>query len=907
MIRVDRRATQGLVWSSLLLGAFAACSETVPTDETENNAESTKHSTKATGGVPVIVRVQLTATVSGGTSGTVSSSTTAGSGGNSSGGTTSGANASATVPIIPLVSTYCGDGIPDANTEECDDGIATNGALCNGACQITDSWVESSNRELTTGERWSRHLGRGMHSVAASDSVFAVALVEQVLPHEDAVVRLNTFNDLGIRTGSHVVSEGTLLADEADPVVAVLPNGDVLAAYTEVGGDGDGLGIALRRLRAGQPQMDEVRYVSEPSFASQQHADMLALTDGVVVAYSDESDAVSGPDVRVREFDLELNERANRVLSFGAGVDGKASLAAMADSWAVAWRTLADSGEENIVVYDASTNVRWVIGPHVAGPSGEQPALLQIDEYHRMVLFSAGTDPDGDGVYTTGKLQYAVLDTRAPDAPVNSGPLAHSAAYDAFATQNESRPSLVRVGTEAYLAWQSGAISGDANGEEVWLKRISSAVTSGQLEITLNPEMRLPRLDTERYGDQRNASLALLGPSARHPRGALVSAWEDFGQTLGVASGKPDVLLQFAPLPLRREATVTRHITGIGCGRHHCCSIVDGRAYCWGYNLYGELGNNSNANSVVPVQVNGLTSGVASIECGTVHTCAVVNGSAMCWGNNEFGQVGNNSATDSWVPVQVNGLNLGVSDISAGRSFSCATANGSAYCWGNNYYGTLGDNSRTNRLGPVQVSGLTSGVTATCGSGYYHNCAIVNGGVRCWGTNNWGQLGNGSTVSSLVPVQVSGLTSGATAITCDNAYVCAVVNGGAQCWGLNTWGQLGNNTTTDSNVPVHVTGLSAGVSAISSGGFHSCAIVNGGAYCWGDNSHGQLGNHSTVGSLVPVQVIGLTSGVTAISSGSYYTCALVNGDAYCWGYNISGQLGNNSTIDSWVPVPVQIP
>ena len=562
MIRVDRRATQGLVWSSLLLGAFAACSETIPTDEASDDAESTKHSSKAAGGVPSIVRVQLAATVTGGTGGTSSTPTTNIAGNSSSGGATFGTGGGTSVSIVPLVSTFCGDGIRDPNQEECDDGPSPNGNLCNWACQLTDGWVQHSDTPLKPGQRISRQLGLGSHSVSANANTFAVAMVEQLLPDEDAVVRLNTFDELGILTGSHIVSEGTWPADNSDPVVAVLANGDVLTAYTEFGGDGDGLGIALRRLRAGQTQPDDVRYISDPSFASQQHADILALPDGVVVVYTDESDASSGPQLRVREFDLSLNPRASRSLSGGTNVDGRASLTAIDDSWGTAWRALSnDNNNEDIKVYDASTNTRWTVGPYGSGPSGEQPALTQLGQYHRLVLFGVGTDPDSDGVSSTGRFHYAVLDTRSPGAPVREGILERHSAYAALLNQGELRPSLVSFGTEAYLAWQSGAATGDANGEESWFQRITASSSSNSLDVTLDEETALPRWSVERKGDQRNPTLAILGPSSHYPTGALVSVWEDYGKNLGTSSGEPDVVVQFSPLTLRRESTASQDCT----------------------------------------------------------------------------------------------------------------------------------------------------------------------------------------------------------------------------------------------------------------------------------------------------------------------------------------------------------
>ena len=305
----------------------------------------------------------------------------------------------------------------------------------------------------------------------------------------------------------------------------------------------------------------------------------------------------------------------------------------------------------------------------------------------------------------------------------------------------------------------------------------------------------------------------------------------------------------------------------------------------------------------------------SQITIGYAHTCALTaEGKAYCWGLNSQGRLGNNSTTNSRIPVAVQ-MPAGVSfqSIAAGYAHTCALTNeGKAYCWGLNSQGQLGNNSTTNSSTPVAVQ-MPAGVSfKSIAAGYYHTCALTNEGkAYCWGKNQYGQLGNNSTTNSSTPVAVQ-MPAGVArfqSIAIGYAHTCALTNEGkAYCWGWNNKGQLGNNSTTNSSTPVAVQ-MPAGVSfqSIPVGIGHTCALTNEGkAYCWGWNNKGQLGNNSTTSSSTPVAVQ-MPAGVSfqSIAAVYYHTCALTNeGKAYCWGLNEYGQLGNNSTTDSSIPLAV---
>ena len=295
------------------------------------------------------------------------------------------------------------------------------------------------------------------------------------------------------------------------------------------------------------------------------------------------------------------------------------------------------------------------------------------------------------------------------------------------------------------------------------------------------------------------------------------------------------------------------------------------------------------------------------------HACAVsLTDNAYCWGYNGNGQLGNGgTALVTAMPVAVaGGLPFEKVVVSQVEDDTCAlTIAGIAYCWGRNDRGEIGDGTSTGRLVPTRVSTDLAFRDLSVGAG--HACAVATtGAAYCWGFSPNGAFGDGSVGLRLTPaLSAPGLTF--KRIVTGSDYTCGLtLTGAAYCWGLGVQGQLGNGSTAISSVPVPVSGGLTFQSLVA-GGFAACGLTDDGkAYCWGHNFYGTLGigTSATEGgqsrSLTPVAVLGGLR-FESLSAGFETICGVATGGVgYCWGYNASGQVGDGSTEHRSLPVRV---
>jgi alpha-tubulin suppressor-like RCC1 family protein len=384
-----------------------------------------------------------------------------------------------------------------------------------------------------------------------------------------------------------------------------------------------------------------------------------------------------------------------------------------------------------------------------------------------------------------------------------------------------------------------------------------------------------------------------------------------WGDNFGGQLGDATTFTRLAPVPVVGTASgpPMANFVSIAAGAEHTCAVkADGTAYCWGYNASSQLGDGTTFASSTPRQVPSLA-GTVSIAAGQNHSCALLaGGEVRCWGEGAVGELGQGSTANSVTPVTTSGLEavVGGTRIAPGDAHTCALlTDGTVECWGDNVHGQLGDGTTAQRAVPAPASGLTGAIALATGAA--HSCALVSDRtVRCWGDNVNGQLGVGVVGDRPTPTPVSNLQN-VLAIAAGAQHTCALLSDGSlRCWGDNNYEQLGNAVPMDQLTPVAVPSVSSAVGVVA-GGRHTCALlVDGTARCWGDGTLGQLGDGSSAQRSSPASVSGLPVGsLRALAAGQSHTCGVrFDGTLSCWGDNASGQIGDSTTMRALLPVSV---
>jgi alpha-tubulin suppressor-like RCC1 family protein/competence protein ComGC len=479
-----------------------------------------------------------------------------------------------------------------------------------------------------------------------------------------------------------------------------------------------------------------------------------------------------------------------------------------------------------------------------------------------------------------------------------------------------------------------------------------NGVTSSARDKSLQSDVDSTESELARYAIKHNGIYgSALAWNSSQGANANIGFMPSGDNSVAVTSGQDGYCIQAYNPGSNYKTLATAFRKGQGCvdswtqlslGGTFTCGIGnDANAYCWGANGSGQLGGGTTGDSYSPVAIAKddvlLGKTIKSLAVGgTNHVCAIASDNlAYCWGAGTNGRLGTGSSSSSATPASVSttGVLSGktMKALSSGNNSTCAIASDNlGYCWGLNTSGQLGNNSTTSSSSAVAVTmtGALAGKTlkniATGGSSA---CAIASDNlVYCWGDNSYGQLGDGTTTPSSVPVAVNtaGVLSGKTIknIAVAGNFACVIASDSkVYCWGDKSFGRLGDATSSgNSSVPVAVvwTGVLSGKTAKSidtaTSGGHTCIIASDNkAYCWGQGSAGQLGNSattSTVSSPVAVVTNDALSGKTlsSIAVNGSHTCTIATtGLAYCWGSNTSGRLGDGTTTATSVPVQIARP
>lgn len=331
----------------------------------------------------------------------------------------------------------------------------------------------------------------------------------------------------------------------------------------------------------------------------------------------------------------------------------------------------------------------------------------------------------------------------------------------------------------------------------------------------------------------------------------------------------------------------------------------------WGSASQGQLGDGTAVNKSSPVSVVGGFSDwvqISGMGSGNHGLGLRTNGTAWAWGGNAFGQLGDGTITSRSSPVSVIGGFADWTSLQASSNHSLGLrSDGTAWAWGGGGAGGLGDNTVISKSSPVLIVGGFTDWVQLVGAANNSLGIRSDGTAWAWGGNSTGNLGDGTTTAKSSPVSVLGGFTDWVQLAGGNTHGLGIrQNGTAWAWGRNNYGQLGDGTTVNKSSPVSVVGGFTDWIKVDGGFYHSLGLrSNGTAWSWGNNSSGQLGDGTTVSKSSPVSVVGGVANWTQVSAGQNHSVALrSDGTAAAWGLNTQGQLGDGTAVAKSSPVSV---
>lgn len=428
-----------------------------------------------------------------------------------------------------LPSEFCGDGIRDPITEECDDGNTTDTDSCSDACRIQPAFVVPGAATPPRG----RSFGEGRHPVSVGSDGFAVVYVEE---RPEASVWLQPFDHWGNRLDAAAeVSSGTSPTPFADPVVAAMPNGRYAVAWTERSGVSPDVVVRLYDPVAISTAPASV--VHSQTSGTQSDPDAFWTGSQLVVAWTDAN------DIYVRRYSSGLAPLGSEVPVAATNAhEGAPSLAAFDGDVAAAWRSIDLSDGSEAIRVRAGT-VDWSVDGRAPGPAGDRPALMELDPSHLLLVFTDSVALQPGGPPNTGRLRIAVLDTQSPGATPSMPLAAMTDPYASDPSLSQSRPTALRVGSRIFVGWETESPAGNPSRDQVMLQELAWSASDPSTVHQLHESVL--SYDTPDDGVQRRPALAA---SPLYPDGALVTAWEDH---TGLLAGRPDpeILMAFRPVP----------------------------------------------------------------------------------------------------------------------------------------------------------------------------------------------------------------------------------------------------------------------------------------------------------------------------------------------------------------------